>query len=105
MSRTFASAPTPVAYEAIKLILLPGLARYMALRAEDGSLQYLDTALSVLAAVFDGRKPPIGDGLFAIVADPFFNALLDTDDNGTLSEGAGSLVSVLRKAPNQILTW
>lgn len=59
----------------------------------------------VINAILDGRPSPMGDNLFAPIAQALFSTLNRTDDDNVLQDGLECLTYVVRKDVDQLTQW
>lgn len=62
-------------------------------------------AIDIVDSIFSGRKIPLGEGLFSVVAEILFEALGKTEDRDVLQSGLNIITSVVRKDVAQLLNW
>ena len=72
---------------------------------DDDARQQIWSAMVVINSIFDGRPSPMGEGLFATVAQALFDTLSRTDDDNVLQDGLECLTYVVRKDVGQLIAW
>lgn len=103
--QAFSGISSTVITQNLLLEALPSLSTVMSEISHDPFSPRAAAAVEIVDGIFLGQPNPMGEGLFATVAEVLFQTLATTEDREIQQTGLHIITTVVRKDVDQLLNW